>query len=231
MAKMQRISRSRKRELIEPDQFISRTARVLDLLARHRRNLLLGLAVLAAVAAGLLGVRYFSQQAEMRAHAEYSRLLTRQAALGPAAPAEQVLQELEGPFRDLVDRHGGRLPGQMALLALADLYFRAGQLDKALAAYRRLQAEVPPSRYAHWAATNGAAYTQAAQGQGDEALAAFEKLASGPEAVFRADALFQAGRLYAARGDAAKSRETFQRLLAEYPGYVYAEMLQARMEG
>jgi tetratricopeptide (TPR) repeat protein len=231
MAKMQRISRSRKRELVEPDKFITRTARLLNLFARHRRSVLLAVAAFFGIAAVLLGVRYFSQKADARAFVEYTHLAARHQAMGPAAPAEQVLKGLESDFQAFLDRHGKRQAGRMARLALADLYFRSGRVDDAQSVYERLHQEVAPDAFAHWAGKNGAAYAYAAQGQVDKALAAFGELVDGPVSVFRADALYQLGRLYAAKGQGDKSRETYARLLNDYPGYVYADMLKAQSEG
>jgi tetratricopeptide (TPR) repeat protein len=231
MAKMERISRSRKRELVEPDKFITRTARILNLFARHRRSVLLLLAAFFGIAAVLLGMRYFSQKAEAHAFVEYTHLVARHQEIGATVPAEQVLQGLESDFQAFIERHGRRLPGRMARLDLADLYYRAGRLEDALSVYESLHHEVPPESFAYWAGKNGAAYAYAAQGQADKALAMFEQLIDGPMSVFRADALYQVGRLYAAQGQGDKSRESYKRLLDDYPGFVYADMLQAQREG
>lgn len=141
---------------------------------------------LAKAAAAFDGVeRKFGSQPAGLTAAYYAALC--RLELGSAAEAEKALASLAA-------RHDAdRLEPALARLALADLYRRTGQVEKAVDAYRRASedASLPLPR--------------------DHALMSLAAL------------LEEVGRL-------ADARLAYQRLVAEFPGSVYAADARSRAE-
>lgn len=83
-----RISRARKRDLEQPDEFLSITATLIQRLSRYRTPLAVGVIIVFASLAAFSAVRYFSGQAEngvfQRLNAD---LKTYQAAVAESSPA------------------------------------------------------------------------------------------------------------------------------------------------
>lgn len=100
------------------------------------------------------------------------------ATLGRPADAMQQYQEV-------VNRAGDAIYGQMAKLGLADAQLQAGQLDKAISAYRDLSAR--------------------------------KDIGLPVDAV-----LMQLGRAYIAAGKTTEARQTFTRIVDEFPDSQYA---------
>ena len=66
MAK-KRVSRSRKRQLEEPDKFISFTAQFLGFLTKYKVPVLSAVGVIFAIMIGVFSVYYYSHRAESKA--------------------------------------------------------------------------------------------------------------------------------------------------------------------
>jgi tetratricopeptide (TPR) repeat protein len=124
---------------------------------------------------------YPSTQAGIAARYHAASIL---ASLGRPADAAQQ-------YQDVANRAGDRIYGQMAKLGLANAQLQAGQLDKAISAYRDLSA------------------------RSDTGLPI--------DAV-----LIQLGRAYMAAGKVTEARQTFTRIVDEFPDSQYA--IDARRE-
>lgn len=225
-----RISRARKRDLEQPDEFLSVTATLIQKLNRHRTPLVIGIIVLFSSLAAFSAVRYFSMQAENRAFQRLSiNLKAYQEALGDNAPQE-ALEKVKPQFESLLADDGHREGGKLARLVFADLNYRAGNHDDAIANYEKALDLLPPEHFAHGSALSGLGYAYIQAGKNDDALTCFEKLVAGHHPQLKADALYQLGRLYGEQGQAAKQTEMYQRIMDEAPTFVYADLIKHQIE-
>jgi len=71
-------------------------------------------------------------------------------------------------------------------------------------------------------------YAYEAKKEYNSALEYFEKISVGSDPVLKAEALFNMGRLYAALGNAEKSQQAFQKIVADLPQSFYAELAKER---
>jgi hypothetical protein len=62
-----RISRARKRDLEQPDEFLTLTSRLLDKIRTYWKPVSAGFGLLMIILAGILAFGYFSQKAEAKA--------------------------------------------------------------------------------------------------------------------------------------------------------------------
>lgn len=225
-----RISRARKRDLAQPDEFISVTASVIQKLTRYRIPLAIGVIVVFASLATYSAVRYFSVQAEKRVFQRLSTNLQAYQAAGGASKPQDALKQVQPQFESLLTEEGHREGGKLARLIYADLNYRAGNLDMAIASYTEALEALPPKHFAHGSALSGLGYAYIEAGQNDEAVSCFEKIINGDYATLNADALYQLGRLYGAQGATAKQEAIYQRLLEEAPSFVYADLVKRQLE-
>jgi tetratricopeptide (TPR) repeat protein len=225
-----RISRARKRDLEQPDEFLSVTATLIQRLSRYRTPLAAGVIVLFASLAAFSAVRYFSGQAENRAFQRLSAdLKTYQAAVAESTPRE-ALERVKPQFESLLADDGQREGGILARLVYADLNYRAGDHEGAIANYEQAVTLMSPEGFAYGSALSGLGYAYLAVGARDKAIRCFEKIVAGQYPQLRADALFQLGRLFGEQGETAKQTEMFQQLLDEAPTFVYADLIKRKIE-
>ena len=226
-----RVSRARKRDLEQPDEFLSVTATIIQKLNRYRTPLTIGVVFVFASLAVFSAVRYFSNKAEGRAFERLSaNLKVYQETVRDSTP-QAALEKVKPQFESLLAEHGRREGGQLAGLVFADLNYRAGNHDAAIAAYEEALESLPSEHFAYASALSGLGYAYLAAGENDRAASCFEKIIAGPHTQLRADALYQLGRLYGKNGQTDKQKEVFQRLLDEAPSFVYADLVKRQIEG
>ena len=191
----------------------------------------IGVVIVFASLAAFSGVRYFSNQAGGRAFQHLSANLKVYQETARDSTPQAALEKVKPLFESLLAEYGHREGGQLARLVFADLNYRAGRHDAAVASYEQALESLPPEHFAYASALSGLGYAYLAAGENDRAAGCFEKLVAGAENQLRADALYQLGRLYGKNGQAAKQKEVYQRLLDEAPSFVYADLVKRQIEG
>ncbi len=113
-----------------------------------------------------------------------------------------------------------------ALFADASRLKRAGEIDQALATYRRLQRQFAGSREAEVSyAIVGSLLLSRSRPQ--QALAQFNRYRGG---AVTPEVLVGRAKAFSQLGDKHRERATWQRLLASYPQSVYSERARTRLE-
>jgi hypothetical protein len=170
------------------------------------------------------------------AHQDAHRTPLRHAAPAPAvsAPDEDAARAAAPAARPrALARHAaandGARPTAAALLAEAGRARGVGELDRAVAIYRRLQREYPGTQEALVSAVPlGRLLLDG--GSAQAALAAFDGyLRDVPRGALVAEALYGKGRALEVLGDAALERKLWERLVADHAGSAYAPHAQRRL--
>ena len=105
-----------------------------------------------------------------------------------------------------------------------------GRTDEALRLYREVIERDRSGVYGQMARL-GIGETEARAGHHDQAIAAFKELASETGSQLPLDAILtQLGRTYAQAGRTKEARETFQRVLDEFPQSPYATTVRQELE-
>ncbi len=226
-----RVSRARKRDLEQPDEFLSVTATIVQKLNRYRTPLTVGVVIVFASLAVFSAVRYFSNKAEGRAFQRLSANLKVYQETARDSTPQAALEKVQPLFESLLAEYGRGEGGQLARIVFADLNYRAGRHEAAIASYEQALESLPSEHFAYASALSGLGYAYLAAGENDRAAGCFEKIVAGAHTQLRADALYQLGRLYGQNGQAAKQKDVFQRLLEEAPSFVYADLVKRQIEG
>jgi len=220
-----RISRARKRDLEQPDEFLTLTSRLLEKVRTYWKPISAGVGVLMVILAGILVAGYFSEKAEDKAFVLLNQTMHRYAAERASQDAQKALEAATPEFEDLFFKYGDREGGMVGRLIFAQMNFEAGRTEVAIAQYTAATKGFPEGSYALSAAWSGLGYAQAAAGRHEDAIIAFSKIIAGQDTVLKADAVYQRALLYRITGRDAAYGEALQTLMDNYPGFMYAEML------
>ncbi len=223
-----------RKELKQPDEFLSFWARTYQWVRHHEKEFLVGLACLLTIAAAAWAVSAHARNRQERA----SRLLARaQALLGPVTtpgsgedqkPADRADQALP-LLQKLVEDFDGTKASRVGRLLLARIRFNRGQYDAAIDAYREfLRAGGEPSdlRVMAW---EGLAYAYEAKGEYEKAAEYYEKLTSEQGVPTRGWAYLGLGRCYERLGRVQQAAEAYEALLREDPGHPEATVAKANL--
>ncbi len=225
-----RISRARKRDLEKPDEFISVTATAIQSLNRYRTPLAIGVVVVFAALAVFSAVRFFGNRAESRAFERLSANLNAYEEAARAGTPRKALEQVKSSFETFLSEDARREGGRLGRLVYADLNYRAGLYDVAVAYYEQALEALPSDHFAYENALSGMGYALLGANQDEAAAEWFKKLVDGNHPQLKADALFQLGRFYGKQGQTDKQNEVYQRLLEEAPAYIYADLIRQKVE-
>lgn len=220
-----RVSRARKRDLEQPDEFLTLTSRLLEKIRTYWKPISAGCLVLLAALIGVLAYGYFDERAEQQAFVLLNQAMSRYETERGTRNASESLEAARADFEALFAKYGNRRGGAAGHLIFAQLNYQAGHPEEAAAQYEAALNLFPEGSYAASAALSGLAYAQAAAGQNEKAIAAFSAIVDGQDPILKADALYQLSLLYRKSGQDGEYEKVRRILLDDYPDYTYAEML------
>ncbi|MDY6823847.1 MAG: tetratricopeptide repeat protein [Thermodesulfobacteriota bacterium] len=212
MARMNKVSLARKRELDQPDRFMSMFLATTGFMKQYRKHLSIaagGIAVLAVIVAGSV---YFSKKNEAAASAMLAQV-TRQHQAAPDTP----MAELKNHYQDIYEKYTETIAGKIARIRYADACYETGEVETAIAAYRDARRFFKKPAIAADLTSSSLAYAHEKSGDRDNAIADFKAIAEEPASPLKANALFNLGRLYEAAGEMEKSREAYATIVSDYP--------------
>ena len=207
----QRLSR---KEIRQPDQFISFSVQIIDWTKAHLRYLIYGALGILIVATLLTGwsawQKHREQQAEI-AFYEATKLLNVTAPT--ITNRSQAIERLQ----KLVSDYGSTPAAALAYWHLGHLYFEAGEYTAALTAYQQAQQRftrtAPPMLLALVALDVG--YAQEASGACDQAITGFETVLQLPAHWLRGEAYLGIGRCDESAGALHKAMAIYKRALSD----------------
>lgn len=220
---------SRQELLEEPDPFLVFVGRALEFGKQYQRQIVAavcGIVVLAVVASGAV---YFNNKTEDKAALLFGTAVTAYTALGKDAPAD-ALETSRKSFKAIVDKYRSTGAGKAALMYYGDVCFALKQYDEAIDAYTKALDAFGDSGFKNLI-LSGLAYSYEGKGDFEKAAAHFEKIANDTSAAMIDQALFNLGRLYEKTGKVDKGKETFARLVKEFPDSMYFGLASEKTAG
>jgi len=222
---------TRKEFLKKPDEFITFSARLLEFAIRYKIQLLAGLGALCLILLLVSGTIYFSRKSEEKAFSMMQQGLQKYKTLLQTIGPAKAYREVNGDFEFILKKYSGKYGGKLARVSYADICYRAGEYDKAIALYRQSLEDLGEVQPMYYLILNGLGYAHAAKREFQEAAAYFQKIASGSEFIMKDDALFQLGRIYHALGDPEKSKASYARIVSDHPDSIYLELVKNKVGG
>jgi predicted negative regulator of RcsB-dependent stress response len=205
----QRLSR---KEIRQPDQFVSLSVRIAVWIKAHTVFLIYGIGMIAVAATLVTGwwawKKHREQQADIALYEATKFMRT------PSANHSKAVEQLQ----TLVSDYRGTTAATLAYWHLGHLYFEGANYPAALTAYKEAQQRLSKSHQPLMVAlaTLGVAYAQEASGACDpEAITDFEAVLQLPAHWLRGEAYLGIGRCHEKTGISRKAVAIYERALSD----------------
>lgn len=222
---------TRKQLLKEPDEFITFSGKLINWLTEYKQQAILAGVVIVVLFAGIAGFQAYSRHAENRAAALLAESLTQYQTDLKANGPVKAYQSVEKKFTQILDDYASRSMGKIAGVEFANICYRAGEYDKAIALYTKAESEFgdDPTYRNLILSSLGYAY----EGKKDYASAAkyFEMLTTSGSNAMKDLNLYSLASVYEKMGDKEKSKVTFARIVADFPNSMYLEVAKEKSMG
>jgi tetratricopeptide (TPR) repeat protein len=195
-----------KQELKEPDKFQVMLSQAMLYLAENKKKLYIAGGVLAAVLVIAGGWYLYDLNMEKSAQQLFARVYD----TGGEGEAAVVI------YKDVAAKYPGSRAAALANYRLANLYYRQNDFDGAIKAYDAFLQRTPDKSDLKTLAYMGLAYSYEAKKDFKNALAAFEKAATGSAGqVFEGMTDQNIARVYEEMNDRPKALEYYQKALTK----------------
>ncbi len=221
---------TRKQLLKEPDEFITFSGRLMEFSAQNKTALAIGLCSVLAVIMIVTGIRYASHQSENEAFALSQEHISKYGTLMKDNDPKKAYQGVKDDFEKFLQQYSGKIAAKVARSAFANICYDAGELTKAIELYQSAMTDFGTDPSLKASISNGLAYAYEANKDDANALKYFE-MASESESPVKGEALFNVARLYAKKGDTAKSIEAYKNIVSNHSDSVYVQIAKERTAG
>jgi tetratricopeptide (TPR) repeat protein len=237
MATAKRITR---KEIKQPDEFLTLSARTIEFAQAHSREISMGAAAIL-----LLGLLVWAASAyQDRREARAARLLAQSQALLRTAASEaetqdsaakganastpaEVREKSMALLREVVEDYKRTEASGAARILLAQLLYDDGKYDAAIEAYDEAAKRSGRNPELVAMAWEGLAYSHEAKEDFQRALEYYEKLSKSSAAHFQGWGYLGMARCYERVGNPGKAIDAYQALLTEHPQHPMAAEVQA----
>jgi tetratricopeptide (TPR) repeat protein len=226
---MAKKKKSRKQLLKEPDEFITFTGKVISFVTGYQKQISYILCTIVAVALIFYGYRFFAQRAETKAFTLLGQTQSKYDTLVMTSSETEAYHQISEAFQSIIKKYGGNAGGKLARVIYANISYKAGQYEKAIALYKQSLSDFKNDKFVYnmILINLGHAYQRVENEQ--NAAAYFEKAASATDSPIREEALFNLGLMYEKTGEAAKSQKTLQEILNNHPDSIYFDLVEEEL--
>ncbi len=222
---------SRKELLKEPDEFITTSARVVQFVREHTRQVILGVSIfLICVAAG---VAYFSymqyRQNEADFHFDKAFRQYRLAVASEDALSKEELEGLLSQFQAVADEYGSFMSGERALLYTAHILYKQGKHEEALKRYELLLDSSLAERGLREMIEYHIAMTRLSLKDYDGAVSLFKEMAKDTSSPYCREASAAVADIYEAMGKRKEAVLAYKQYLKMFPQAPDAAYIRARI--
>jgi tetratricopeptide (TPR) repeat protein len=224
-----RVSRSRKRQLEEPDKFIFFSAKFLRFLTKYKVPMLSAVGMIFAVIVLCSAIYYYSDSAESKASVMLASSLAKHEKIKTKQGAVKAYQEVANDFNKIIENNWGKDSAKIARVMYANICYNAGEFDRATELYDKALSDFENNPFIKNLILGGLAYSQEGKKDYNAAAKYLEIIISGPDDEIKGEALFNLGRLYAVMGNKDKSAEAFNKIISEHKDSSYLELAKEKM--
>lgn len=215
-----------KKSLKQPDEFITFSSRLLQLVIKQKNKIMAALSAVVVVVLIITAVNYFSQKAEDQSLLMLSKAVSRYQALQNKGSDVDAYLGTKDNLTEIIETYGNKTGGKLANFFLANCSFAAGEYEFSATLYRKAAVDFKNVFPFETLAKSSLGYALAQQGDHEAAMEVFEALATAP--VMADEILFALSRQYAATGKTELQRETVKKLMETYPDSIYTNVVQEK---
>jgi tetratricopeptide (TPR) repeat protein len=224
-----RISRSRKRELAAPDEFLTFSGKLIKFFVENKTKIIASGATFLALILVLSGFRYYSVQTEKKAFALLDGAMGKYRKSMENKDPAKAYGEVKKDFEAILEKYSGNRGGKIAKVEFADICFSAGEFDRAIEMYKQSLQHFEKYPYYRFLILNGLAYAYEQKKDYSNAIKYFEILKTEQDKEPNDDVLFNLSRLYAANNDHAKEKEYYKKIISDFPDSIYIDIAKEKV--
>jgi tetratricopeptide (TPR) repeat protein len=224
-----KISRARKRDLEDPDEFITLWTKLFDFTTEHKVQVSCALTFLVVLIIVAAVTVYFLKKSENKAFFLLQQGVTKYQTLVNAGNPNKAYLEAEKDFGLIMEKYSGRKGGKLSRFTYAEMCYAAGEYDKAIANFNKSLVDFNDEPFLKNIILSGLGYSYKAKKDYKTSAQYFEMIVKTPDNSIKDEALFNLGELYAAIGDKDKSIDAFKKILSDHSGSMYAEIVKEKV--
>ena len=230
MAK-KRVSRSRKRELEAPDEFITLSSRMLEFVTEHKEKMIIGVGIVIALIVGFVGRQYYVKRAEDKAFVLLEQNRMKYQLMSRSKGPEEAYIGVERDFQQMLDKYSGSEGGKIARVTFANICFSGGNYDRAIRLYETSLEDFDEFPFIKIMILDSLGHSHEKKKEYQAAAKYFEMIVQETDSVMKSDALFNIGVLYAEMGLEDKSTAAFKEIVSNHSDAIYYEIVKERLAG
>ena len=224
-----KISRARKRDLENPDEFITLWTKLFNFTAEHKVQVACVLTFLAALIIVAAVTVYSLNKSENKAFFLLQQGVVKYQTLLKESNPNKAYLDAGKDFELIMEKYSGRKGGKLARFTYAEMCYAAGDYDKAIANFNKLLVDFNDEPFLKNLILSDLAYSYKAKKDYKTSAKYFEMIATTPDYSIKDEALFNLGELYDTIGDKEKSTNAFKKILSDYPGSIYTEIVKEKV--
>ncbi len=214
----------KRKDLKEPDQFISTTDVVVAYFSQHKKVLVSGIVAFALVVLGIIGMRYNDEVKSLRMESLYFEMEKVRNAKG--LQSEKVTDKME----KLLTEFSEGQQKQRATLMLADEFYRTLKYDRAISLYQGLLGSTRPGQISHQLASTGMAYSLEGKKDYKQAIAAYKTIIENPSGYPLFHIYLSLARCYELNSDQNGALLTLREMMAKFSGHSKQSIVDAKLK-
>ena len=223
------ISRARKRDLENPDEFITFWTKLFNFVTEHKFQVSCALTFLVVLIIVAAVTVYYLKQSENKAFFLLQQGVAEYQASMKAGDPNKAYLEAGKNFGLILEKYSNRKGGKLARFAYANMCYTAGDYDKAIANFSKLLGDFNNEPFLKYLVLSSLGYSYNAKKDYKTSVKYFEMIVTTPDYSNKDEALFNLGELYAKIGEKDKSLDAFKKILSDHTGSMYTEIAKEKI--
>ena len=223
------ISRARKRDLENPDEFITLWTKLFDFISEHKVQVSCALSFLAVLIIVAAVTVYSLRKSENKASFLLQQAVAKYQSLVKAGNPNKAYLEAGKDFELIMEKYSDRKGGKLARFTYAEMCYAAGDYDKAIANFNKSLVDFNDEPFLKNLVLSDLGYSYNAKKDYKTSAKYFEMIVTTPDYSIKDEALFNLGELYAEIGDNDKSIDAFKKILSDHSGSMYTEIAKEKV--
>ncbi len=229
MARKQKITR--KQLLKEPDKVLTFTTKIFRFTMENKIYIGGAICTLLILLSIVAIFGYFSEKTEKKAISELADAQNKYEESLKNNDAVEAAKEVEADFENIIKSAAGKEAGRQAKVIHANILYKAGEFERSAALYQSAVSDFADRPVMKNLILAGLGYSYEENKKYENAIECFEKMASYPDLINKAEVFFNLGRLYEKAGKLEKSKEYYQKIIDEYKDFVFADLVKEKLAG
>jgi tetratricopeptide (TPR) repeat protein len=227
MARQQRISNERKRELEQLDPFQENLLKTIEYVKTYQKQLILIALGFVAVIVIFSVVIFNIKSSETKASLLLNKAL---AEYNTVDDAKEGLLLIKDDFSKLLEDYSNTAAGKMAKIKFAKISYNAADYDNAYELYKKALNDYNSDPAMESLIFSSLGHTCIALDNFKEAETYFVKIIDKNNALLKDEALYNMGIIAEKTGNKSASQDFYNKIISDYPDSPYIELAKNNIE-